>query len=135
MKGLRIIPVFIVLLALSYVGVLFVNANSGEVQVEFGTWKTPHMPIGLIVLTSVVSGMLVAGTLCAIELLVLMAQNRKLRPKIAPRKPPTQTALSERFAGQPEDEVTSETRLRAGEIEEKTGEIDLTRNKNRFTPL
>lgn len=136
MKGLRIIPVFIVLLTLSYIGVLFVNANSGEVQVEFWGWKTPHMAIGLIVMTSVLVGMLIAGAMCAFELLVLMAQNRKLRRKIAPRAAPAQTALSERFAGAPEDEVTSETRLRgAAATEEKTGEIDLSRNKNRFTPL
>ena len=136
MKGLRIIPVFILLLALSYVGVLFVNANSGEIQIEFWGYKTPHLAIGLIVLTSIMGGMLIAGALCSIELLVLMTQNRKLRRKIAPRKPPSQNTLSERFAGHPEDEVTSETRLRtSADVEEKTGEIDLARNKNRFTPL
>lgn len=82
MKGLKIIPMFLVLMALTYAGMLFVQANSDEVIVRLGPSQSPPLAIGFVVLTSVFLGMVVCGTLCSIEMLALYVQNRKLKKKI-----------------------------------------------------
>ncbi|MSP19770.1 MAG: LapA family protein [Bdellovibrionales bacterium] len=82
MKGLKIIPMFLVLMALTYAGMLFVQANSEEVIVRLGLSQSPPLAIGFVVLTSIFIGMLVCGTLCSVEMLALYVQNRKLKKKI-----------------------------------------------------
>ena len=82
MKGLKIIPTFLVLIGLSYVGVVFVQANSDEVVVRLGAFESRPMAVGFMVLTSVFVGMVLSGLLCSIEMLALYVQNRKLRKKI-----------------------------------------------------
>lgn len=83
MKGLKIIPLFLGLIVLSYLGMLFVEANRDEVVITF--WGKTSSPTaqGLVVLTSALVGMLICGALCSVELLVLYAQNRKLRRRLA----------------------------------------------------
>jgi hypothetical protein len=61
------------------VGVRFVEANREEVTVQFAGYQTAPAALGLIVLTSVLLGMLIAGVLCSIELMILVMQNRRLR--------------------------------------------------------
>ena len=126
MRGLKIIPVFVVLLLCTYVGILFVEANRDTVIVQFGSHQTPPTALGLVVLTSVLIGMLVSGTLCSIELLVLVMQNRKLRRRLP--VPPSRSGASEN---------TGSFNL---EPFEKTGEIgggggSVPPDGNRFTPL
>ena len=82
MKGLKIIPRFLVLMGLSYAGLLFVQANNDEIVVKFGSYQFPSMPVGLIVLSSIFIGMVICGVLCTIEILALYVQNRKLKKKI-----------------------------------------------------
>lgn len=82
MKGLKIIPVFAVFLILSYIGTLFVKANFLEVSVNLGAFKTPPAPLGLVVLTSVLIGMIVVGAICSLELIYLSFSNKKLRKRL-----------------------------------------------------
>jgi uncharacterized integral membrane protein len=84
MKGLKIIPMFLVLMVLTYVGMLFVEANHDEVVISFGTtFQSAPIPLGFVVLTSVLAGMVVCGFLCSVELLALYMQNRQLRRRLA----------------------------------------------------
>lgn len=82
MKGLKIIPIFLVLILLSYVGMLFVEANRDEVVITFFGSQTPAVPLGFVVLTSALIGMVVAGVLCVLELAVLYLQNKSLRRRL-----------------------------------------------------
>ncbi len=83
MKGLKIIPVFVILLLCTYLGILFVEANRENVVVSFGKYQSAAMPLGLVILTSVLVGMVAAGAMCSIELVILMLQNRKLKRRQA----------------------------------------------------
>ena len=83
MKGLKIIPMFLVLIILSYVGMLFVEANRDEVAIHFGSYISPPMALGFVVLTSVLLGMVFAGLLCIVELGALYLQNKGLRRKLS----------------------------------------------------
>ncbi len=84
MKGLKIIPFFLVLILLSYVGVLFVQLNPAEISVVFfGGYESPPLAMGFVVLTSALVGMLLAGVLCLLELVVLYVQNKSLRRKLS----------------------------------------------------
>ena len=126
MKGLKIIPLFLVLLVCTYVGILFVEANRDEVTVRFGAYQAGPAALGLVVLTSILLGMLVAGILCSFELMVLVMQNRRLRRKGPPTSmtstPPPGSigTLSTPFPPEDRDETT---------------EFTEARNTNRFTPL
>lgn len=82
MKGLKIIPMFLVLMGLTYAGMLFVQSNSEEIIVKMGSYQTPSAPIGLVVMSSIFLGMVVCGVLCSVEMLGLYVQNRKLKKKI-----------------------------------------------------
>jgi uncharacterized integral membrane protein len=96
MKGLRIIPLFVGLILFSYLGVLFVEANRTEVVIAFGTHQTNPTAVGFVVLTSVLVGMILSGTLCAVEILALyirlgrarrrltLYEEGKLKPKTGP---------------------------------------------------
>ncbi len=82
MKGLRVIPMFLVLILFSYVGALFVEKNPDPVSINFLRFTTPPAKLGLVVLSSMMLGMIAAGLLCSIELLALFVQNKNLRRKI-----------------------------------------------------
>lgn len=87
MKGLKIIPMFLILIILSYFGLWFVESNRTEVIIHLGTHETPGTPLGFAILTSVLIGMLVAGLFCSVEMLAMYIQNRRLKrqiPKPAP---------------------------------------------------
>lgn len=79
MKGLKIIPMFLILIVLSYFGLWFVESNRTEVVIHLGTHETPPTPLGFAILTSILIGMLVAGLFCSVEMLALYIQNRKLK--------------------------------------------------------
>ena len=90
MKGLRIIPVFAFFIIMTYGGMIFVHANSQEVKVQLGSLDVPQAPLGLVVLTSVLIGMLICGFLCSIELLAMYVQNKRLKRRLSsliPKKP------------------------------------------------
>ena len=93
MKGLKIIPMFLTLMALSFLGVLFVQANSDLVTIHLGSYATKPVAQGLVVLSSVFVGMCVAGIFCSLELLALYMQNKSLRRKIASLRPPAAPKL------------------------------------------
>ncbi len=82
MKGLKIIPFFLILILLTYMGMLFVEANREEVMIQFGRFQSPPAALGFVVLTSMLIGMVVAGLLCSIELMALYMQNRLLKRRI-----------------------------------------------------
>ena len=83
MKGLKIIPMFLVLIALTYAGMLFVQANSDLVSVQVSGHTVGPMATGFMVLSSVFLGMVICGLLCSVEMLGLYVQNRKLKKKLA----------------------------------------------------
>ena len=79
MKALKIIPIFVILIGCTYVGMLFVEANRTEVVINFGRYQSPGTALGFVVLTSVLIGMCIAGFLCSIELLALYMQYKKIK--------------------------------------------------------
>ncbi len=83
MKGLRIIPMFLLFTALSCVGAFFVEANAEIVSIRILTYETPALKQGMVILFALLFGMLVAGLFCSIELLALYVQNRRLKHKLA----------------------------------------------------
>ena len=83
MKGLKIIPLFLGLMILVFMGMKFVDANRDEVVVVFGKLQSPPTALGFVILTSALLGMVVFGSLCTIELLALYVQNRKLCSRLA----------------------------------------------------
>ena len=93
MKGIKIIPLFLLLIASTYVGMLFVEANREEVTIQFGNWQSNPTAIGFVVLTSVLVGMMISGLLCSIELFALYVQIKRLKRKIPkPTAPGTAVA-------------------------------------------
>jgi hypothetical protein len=94
MKGLKIIPMFAALLVLSYIGVSFVRQNPEDVIVRFGARATQPYALGFVVLTSVLVGMIFAGALCSIELIVLYMQNKRMKRKLFPRAPAPESMVS-----------------------------------------
>lgn len=82
MKGLKIIPMFITLMALAYLGIIFVRHNPDEVSVRLGQMVTPPAQLGFVILSSILAGMVTAGLLCSVELLVLYVQNQRLKRKL-----------------------------------------------------
>lgn len=83
MKGLKIIPVFLLLIVVSYCGTLFIDANPEGTIIRFFDYSSPPAKLGLVVLTSILIGMSLAGFLCSIEILTLHFSNRTLRKKLA----------------------------------------------------
>jgi len=81
-KGLKVIPMFLILILFSYVGALFVERNPDPVSINFLRFVTPPAKLGLVVLSSMMLGMIAAGLLCSIELLALFVQNKNLRRKL-----------------------------------------------------
>lgn len=81
MKGLKVIPIFLILIVLSYFGLLFVEANREEVVIHFFSYQSPPTPLGFVVLTSALVGMIFSGLLCTIEILALYVQNKNLKRK------------------------------------------------------
>lgn len=96
MRGLRIIPLFIGIIILSYFGMWFVELNGNLVVVNFHNYQTPPTKLGFVVLTAVLIGMVIAGLFCSIELLALFMQNRRLRARL-PKTTNTQTAQNSSF--------------------------------------
>ncbi len=82
MKGLKIIPMFLALIVLSYVGMLFVESNRDSVIIQFADYRTPPTALGFVVLTSMLMGMMISGVLCMVELLALIVQNKRLKRKL-----------------------------------------------------
>jgi uncharacterized integral membrane protein len=82
MKGLKIIPLFLAIMGMTYAGMLFVQANNDEVVVKMGAYVSPPMAVGFMVLTSIFIGMVICGFLCSVEMLALYVQNRKLKKKL-----------------------------------------------------
>lgn len=75
---------FLLLMVLTYVGMLFVEANHDDVVIAFGNvYQSAPIPLGFIVLTSVLIGMVVCGVLCSVEILALYMQNRLLKRRLA----------------------------------------------------
>jgi uncharacterized integral membrane protein len=89
MKGLKVIPAFLFLLACTYVGTLFVEANRDPVTVHFMSWSAGPAALGMVVMTSVLAGMAIAGLFCSIEVLMVLWENRRLRRRLAEALPPT----------------------------------------------
>jgi uncharacterized integral membrane protein len=83
MKGLKIIPLFVGLILLSYLGVSFVEANRTEVVIAFGNYQWPPTAVGFVVLTSALCGMILSGALCSIEILALFLRLSRLRRRLS----------------------------------------------------
>lgn len=83
MKGIRVIPAFILLILLSYLGMIFVEQNRQMVVIAFGKWHSESIALGFVVLTSILVGMVLCGTLCTIEMLTLYIQNKSLRRRLS----------------------------------------------------
>lgn len=136
MKGLKIIPIFTVLLTCTYLGTVFVERNRDPVSIIFGnSVQTPPAALGLVVLTSVLLGMILAGALCSIELMVLVMENRRLKKGLLPprseaslTKVPVEKRKEER---PPEEEAEEPTHV----SEPQKGGGSGSSNPNRFTPL
>jgi len=126
MKGLKIIPIFIILLLCTYLGILFVEANRENVVVSFGKYQSTAMPLGLVILTSVLVGMVAAGLLCSIELVILLLQNQKLKRR--------QARMSEQTGVTYDRDTTTNFDLKAAEAKEPIQSAEDT-NKGRFSPL
>jgi uncharacterized integral membrane protein len=93
MKGLKIIPLFFALIVLSYLGMMFVRQNPQDVIVRFGDKSTSPTALGFVILTSALVGMIVAGALCSVELMVLYMQKKKMKRKLFPRSPGAETGV------------------------------------------
>lgn len=87
MKGLKVIPLFLLLIVFTYFGMLFVEANRSEVTIQFGNYQSPPTALGFVVLTSALMGMIIAGILCGIELLALHMHNRRLMRRLSQLPP------------------------------------------------
>ena len=130
MKGLKIIPVFVILLLCTYLGILFVEANRENVVVSFGKYQSTAMPLGLVILTSVLVGMVAAGAMCSIELIILMLQNRKLKRR---QERLNDLAPSLHESRRLTEETTSHFDLKANKDEPVKSAEEPT--KGRFSPL
>jgi uncharacterized integral membrane protein len=124
MKGLKVIPMFAVLLLLSYLGVMFVRQNPEDVIVRFGEKATSPTALGFVILTSVLAGMIFAGALCSIELMVLYMQNQRMKRKLFPRAPSTgvvSSMLGKRLAQDLNEDIDERLRDAAEPRNETTG--------------
>ena len=97
MKSLKLIPIFFLLLVLTYFGVQFVEANRDEVFVTLGSWQSRPMSLGFVILTSFFFGSLFSALLSATELLRLYVETSRLK-----RKNQELSSLSSRAVTEPE---------------------------------
>lgn len=81
MKSLKLIPIFFLLLILTYFGVQFVEANREEVYVNLGSWQSRPMSLGFVILTSFFFGSLFSAILSATEILRLYVEASRLKRK------------------------------------------------------
>src|SRR4051812_885675 len=86
MSGLKIIPLILALVGLTYVGTYFIEANRLEVVVNIGKIQTPPAALGFVLLSAVMVGMVISGLMCSMEILALYVQNKRLRRKLPPKK-------------------------------------------------
>jgi uncharacterized integral membrane protein len=140
MKGLKIIPIFTVLLTCTYLGTVFVERNHEPVSVVFGaSFKTAPAALGLVVLTSVLIGMIVAGALCSVELMVLSMENRRLKrggqPHPRPDTGATKLPVEKRKEERPASEDDSEPTREYSEPQKGGGSGGGSAAPNRFNPL
>lgn len=133
MRGLKIIPVFVILLLCTYLGILFVEANRENVVVSFGRYQSTAMPLGLVVLSSVLVGMVAAGALCSIELVILLLQNQKLKRRQA-KLMDSRTAAPLAYDRPLGDEVTTTNFEIRKEPKEPVQSAEEPK-KGRFSPL
>ena len=82
MWGIRIVPVFLTLTALSFVGTLFIEANPDVVSLHLLRYEAPPTKLGLVVLISCLVGMFATALFCSVELLALQMQNKRLRRRL-----------------------------------------------------
>jgi|LakMenEpi03Aug12_release.lakeMendotaPanAssembly.Ray.scaffolds.fasta_scaffold183307_3 hypothetical protein len=82
MTGLKIIPIFFLLMVLTYMGIQFVEANRDEVVVTVGNWQSSPTSLGFVVITSCFCGMVFSAAISLAELLRLYVQNHRLKRKI-----------------------------------------------------
>ncbi len=122
MKGLKIIPMFAFLLVLSYLGVMFVRDNPLDVVVRFGSHTMPSTALGFVILTSLLAGMIFAGALCSVELMVLYMQNQKMKRKLFPRSPPARSAVSSLLGKQLTEDLNEDIDERIRDISEPGGD-------------
>ena len=87
MKGLKVIPAFLFLIVCTYIGTLFVQENRDPVTVQFMSWTAGPAPLGMIVMTSALAGMAIAGLFCSVEVLMVLWENRRLRRRLAQALP------------------------------------------------
>jgi len=83
MTGLKIIPVFFLLMVLTYLGIQFVEANRDEVMVTVGNWQSRPVALGFVVITSFFIGMVFSAALSLSEVLRLHLNNHRLRRKVS----------------------------------------------------
>ena len=82
MAGLKITGAFLLLIACTYLGVLFVENNHEEVILAVGTYQTQPMTLGLAVLSSLVIGVFLGTAFAGFEIFSLWMKNRSLKKKI-----------------------------------------------------
>ena len=83
MKGLRIIPILVILMVLVYLGVGFVEANQENVILTIGSHVTEPTRLGFVVMTSVLLGIILGAALASAQVFLLFFQNRSLRKQIS----------------------------------------------------
>ncbi len=122
MKGLKVIPLFGFLIVLTYVGVSFVRQNPQDVVVKFGERATSPTALGFVILTSILGGMVFAGILCSLELMILYMENKKMRRKLFPRHPAsTGGALGKKMTDEYTGDIDEGLRQSAEPRDETTG--------------
>jgi uncharacterized integral membrane protein len=82
MKAIKLIVGFLSVSVLAYIGVIFILANQEVVAIKFFGVQTPEMPVGFVILTSTLLGMMISGLLCLYEIITLYVQNRAMRRKL-----------------------------------------------------
>ena len=83
MKGVKIILGFLTLIALSYIGMVFIRLNDAPVSLSFGIFSTEEMPLGFVALSCTFTGMVFVGLLSVYEMVGLYIRNRSLWKRIA----------------------------------------------------
>lgn len=116
MKSLKLIPIFFLLLVLTYFGVQFVEANREEVFVNLGSWQSRPMSLGFVILTSFFFGSLFSTLLSATEILRLYVETSRLK-----RKNHELSALSTRTDQEPENHQSSSITDSATAVAKPTG--------------
>lgn len=82
MKGLKVIPLFLLFSVLSYFGMRFLEDNEQKIDVQFWGFHTPTLSIGMTIITSILVGMLIVGILYIVFAAPLAWQVRSLKRKL-----------------------------------------------------